>query len=281
MFSNFIMAGLLGNTATYSDTPTRDGDFEILDYNYRWNAESDLGSPVTITFSFVGQDEIDGGFTSGSSFMDSYAGDYMGTPEGQQENIRAVLDYIESITLIDFVEVSRDDQTDGHAAGGDLAFVTSTGSGGIAELADRSDGSVVKLGIQGALQSYDGDISNAGQEVFYESLRVVYHEIGHALGLTHPREFESQTDENGDRFVSVEQNTALLNDFEAHYFNTIMTTDNGHPDLQSYSLRFQDGTSLNVASELYDLSGGYAIYDIAALQLLYGENTATHTGDDV
>lgn len=78
------------------------------------------------------------------------------------------------------------------------------------------------------------------------------HEIGHALGLKHP-------------FSSSPYNDEQLPDEEDAYFFTLMSY-NGYPEYADSQTSFNPTTPM--------------IYDIAAIQYLYGANMGYHAGND-
>ncbi|WP_459828153.1 M10 family metallopeptidase C-terminal domain-containing protein, partial [Hydrogenophilus islandicus] len=93
----------------------------------------------------------------------------------------------------------------------------------------------------------------------------IVHEMGHALGLKHP--FEGGTVLPADKDNRV--NTVMsYTDFK--YLVPVFTgsrSSHGIGDVRvTYSQIFSDG---------------FMVYDIAALQRIYGANTTSHTGNDV
>lgn len=127
---------------------------------YRWNAGQALGSAVTVTYSFVTQSSQPGfrAFTA---------------PE--QQMVRDVLQRTASFTQLTFQEVA---DTGG---GGQMRF-------GISQQA-ATKGTAVLPGVGGDTA---GDVwmdveSMVGLRPGTEGYQALLHEIGHALGLRHPR----------------------------------------------------------------------------------------------
>jgi serralysin len=91
--------------------------------------------------------------------------------------------------------------------------------------------------------------------------RKLMHEVLHALGLSHPGEY------NGDSALSYENEAEYLQD--SHQY-TVM----------SYWGAFNTGAD-HVANNIVYYAAAPLLHDIAALQSLYGANMATRTGDTV
>lgn len=208
-------------------------DALLQDTAYRWNADSDLGTATTVTYSFMrsvpaNADREDArGFTAFSTV--------------QQEAARRAFAEIQSVCNITFQEVR-----DGSAVNVRLANNSQGGvSAGYAYLPNSSSdgrGGQVYLATESRA---DGLVQ--GQYGYATLL----HEIGHALGLKHPGNYNagSTGEEAGI--------PPYLPAAEDNIDNTLMS--------------YNDATS--------DLSAATLMpYDIAALQYVYGVNTATGAG---
>ncbi len=92
----------------------------------------------------------------------------------------------------------------------------------------------------------------------------IVHEIGHAMGLEHPHD--------GDElFPGVERNNAF-GDLGDNNMNQAIWT------IMSYN---RGWTGVPTNSNSWGHAGGLMALDIAALQILYGTNWSTNSGDDV
>ena len=141
------------------------------DDNFRWNAESDVGSSVLVTYSF--NDGSDLPSTSGALDNPFGASNFSSFTEPQKNNFRLAAAEFMAVSGIVLVEVSGDADIGVFNAHG-------TGVGGYADLpyVSGSYQSEVEL----VVDSW-GDYAPGSYGYF-----TILHELGHALGLEHTHE---------------------------------------------------------------------------------------------
>ncbi len=207
----------------------------------RWNAGSPLGTPVTLTYSFM---------QSIPSY--SFAGEHSGflpLTAVQRSAVVSVLDYYGKVANLSFVEVA-----DG-GGGGQLRFGT-----------DRQTGSAAYAFAPTLFDPAGGDIwlannqsSNSTFEAGGYGLSTLLHEVGHALGLKHPGNYGS-----GDvaPFLPADEDSTR---------HTVMSY-NERADGKVVEIT---GTQASYTYSIRDWSAETAMpYDIAAIQYLYGAKVA-------
>jgi len=213
----------------------------------RWNHDDPLGTPVTVTYAFAG--EVLGYIASESNDVHRDFLDY------ERDAIIGALNDVASFTNITFVEVTDIGETDFV-----IRISTSGSSATLAPtLAEGDTGyGTVSISEHLALRylnperetnyirykpgdiDYKHDLSNA--------VSTIYHEVGHVLGLSHP--------------FSVGENTVPfpLDTGDENKFNTVMAYNLG-----------------NITSETYQPTS-FRVYDVIALQHLYGKNVEKNAG---
>lgn len=183
--------------------------------------------------------------------------------DAAEENaIRTALDMWDNIANINFVEV-----TDGT---GDIGFyaadlpISVSGGGysytaGIAHTATFSNGHIhySDVYLTSTLNPYTGQ-PLMSYEVGGEGWSTAIHEVGHALGLKHPGNYNGSGSGAAPFLPADRENTDL----------SIMAYDMGWSD----------------DADTYTFGNGKApetpmLYDIAAMQYLYGANTSYNSGD--
>lgn len=135
---------------------------------YRLNANEAYGSGATVTFAFAG-------VTPDYYALDSlYRNDFRTFDETQQDSVRSVLDMIETYCGLTFVESAVEDA--------EMVFgFADIGSSGFA-FWPTYDG----VGKQASDVWLDTGLAASPLVPGSESYKTLIHEIGHALGLTHP-----------------------------------------------------------------------------------------------
>ncbi|WP_019905097.1 M10 family metallopeptidase [Methylobacterium sp. 77] len=220
----------------------------------RWGADSPVGRPVTISYSFATTQRSD---TSYPNFTAFSATEIAAT--------REALDYIASLTGITFVETS--------AAAGDLQFANGDLSAFGSGVSGRATYGYTNSGIQNAtvVLSNTGSSSLAGSDFVPGGITAndigghgwgtLLHEIGHALGLKHPFEPNIAGDPGSIMPTNLDDLSRTVMSYTPYQpSNVAIVTGNA----SSYSYRYS-----NLAPETYGL------YDIAALQYLYGKPQAS------
>jgi serralysin len=232
---------------------------DVLNSGFRWfDSALKLGEKLKIPFYLAGDEAVD-------FFGETVAGAAAGSPQ-EQAAVALALQQYESIINVDFVPVASVDEStvfftliSDLDAEGFLGFAYLPG-----EQQNQSTGE-----DQGAVAiNYD-----AYHSLDYSSLKIggydfvtFIHELGHAMGLYHPHD-------PPETFPGVffDEDTGAF-DMNQGVF-TMMSYNDGWPGSPAGPLDRGETPG-------YGWEGSPMALDIAALQYLYGANTAYRTGDD-
>lgn len=228
-----------------------DNRIDSLLYGGKWGA-GNVGSPVTITFSFP---------SPGSQweyYSEVNAG-YSGLTASQQDYFRSSLETWAEVSQITFVEVAD------AATYGDIRVAyTQAISGNTAGYSYLpTSGFIIGNTIEPSGAAGDVWLNPTLTDLSPGSwgYSTLIHEVGHSLGLKHPFE-----EENGFPIIA-----------------------DGFDSTQYTIMSYTDYTGAGYVFE--DAGGGYytyravqpetpMLYDILAVQYMYGVDTTTRTGDD-
>ncbi|WP_244592196.1 M10 family metallopeptidase C-terminal domain-containing protein [Azospirillum palustre] len=204
----------------------------------RWGSGG-VGTGATVTYSFMEQLPSYATVSDGTGFAPLSA--------TQRDAVRQALAAWSAVANIFFVETS-DSANSGQ--GGSIRLGTNRQSSSAA-YAYYPSGSLYDGG--GDIYLSNSSAANTSPTPGTYGYLTILHEIGHAIGLKHPGNYNA-TGGGGE--------PPYLSSTEDNYRYTLMSY-NRHPSLG-----------------LNGLATGPALYDIAAAQYLYGANTNTRIGDD-
>ena len=214
----------------------------------RWNSASPNGTPGTsLSFSFMDVAPLYGTATETSTFAPMTL--------AEEQAVRDVLQLYQEIAGVSFTEVAD------AGMGGQLRFGTYSQTGAANAAYAYDPGSYEQCGdvwINRDSAGYDTPISG---DYSFETL---IHEIGHALGLKHPGPYGGGVPPYLAAGVDNTQYTVMSYNSrtDALYREVTGTTAN--------DIHFID---VNASTQM--------LYDVAAMQFIYGANTATRSGNDI
>jgi len=203
---------------------------------YRWNYGDPVGTEVSVTYSFP--DSIPNYYASNAAEQNNFTA-------FSNQQVQATYDILAGVS--EFANITF---TEAATGDGQITFATANLGGGIGAWAYYAGTFNPLLGDVWINNLYSGQLNpNPGNYAYLTEV----HELGHALGLQHPGDYDAGAGGSGELYLPPDEENRQY---------TVMSYD-GHPDMP--------GTEPQT----------FQLYDIAALQYLYGANMDFATGDDV
>lgn len=223
---------------------------QITRNNVSWGPG--LGQAATVTYAFR---------STAPSTMPSDTAEFSRFSTAQ---INATLQSLSAWSDVANITFQRVSDADGFSNGATILFGNyASGANGSAAFA-YTPGSTSSSSAAGDVW-INGSLSyNANPVLLGYGLQVLTHEIGHALGLSHPAAY------NATEGVTITYNA------DATYYE-----DSRQYTIMSYFSEGNTGGNFNSASGARQYSAAPLLDDIAAVQRLYGANMTTRSGDTV
>lgn len=218
--------------------------------NASWGAG--LGQAASVTFAFR------------SSAPDTLPDDTSGFERFTELQIGVTLQALQAWSDVANLTFTRVNEGDGFSNNATLLFSNySSGQTGSAAFA-YLPGSVGSGSNAGDVWINASLAYNTNPVLLGYGFQVLTHEIGHAIGLSHPAAY------NADEGVSITYSA------DAVYYE-----DSRQYTLMSYFSETNTGGNFNAPSGARQYAAAPMLDDVAAAQRLYGVNTTTRTGDTV
>lgn len=221
---------------------------------FSWSAK-EIADGV-ITYGFYDGPTTTGIYNNPHEAAETYG--YAPMSAAQQAATREALAYWD-----DLVPLSFEEQANGHG-NWDMAFATTTTGPGQAwaYLPHGKAYGAKYEHIEGDVWINPGPVQGVQLEDGFYGMQTLTHEIGHALGLSHPGDYNASDD--------VDLTYAL-----ADYYQ-----DSRQYSVMSYWDAYETGAAhIDWATMRFVYSPTPLVHDIAAIQKLYGVDTTTRTGD--
>ncbi len=214
----------------------------LFDGEPRWNSGEPTGTPVNITYSFMTSNP---GNPSDPNFI--------AFTQDQSIFIEQRLAAWSDVANITFTPANNLFSNDGQIRFG----MTDLGGQGLSDPPNPGGSTNTWLD-----RHWSTDFDTTPGSFFWY---VTTHEIGHALGLRHPGPYNFGDTEDPDAYSKPNN---YLPQTEDNYQYTLMSYNDGENGRVKYT-----GSDAHASTPL--------LYDIAAIQYLYGANTTTRTGNDI
>lgn len=221
---------------------------------FRWDA-AELSDGV-LTYGFYSGPTTTGVYNNPLGAAETYG--YAPMSAEQQAATREALAYWDDVVAISFAEDSTGSGT------WDMAFATTTTGPGQAwaYLPHGTNYGAQYQHIQGDVWINPGPVSGVQLNDSWYGMQTLTHEIGHALGLSHPGDYDASDD------------VPLTYDLADYYQDSRQYTVMSYWDAYETGARHIDWTYMRFAYSATPL-----VHDIYALQKMYGVDTTTRTGD--